>query len=67
MKQVNTNYLETLEKIDMLKECIEGIEKNIYDQIPQGVTDKFDQTKIPFINWVEEIEFNLLNYIYLEK
>lgn len=63
----NTNYLETLELIDSLKSNIKTIEKNIYNQIPQRITDEFDASKINFINWVEEIEITLIDYINLEK
>ena len=62
MKTASTNYLDTLDKIELLKINIQDIEKNIYSQIPQEITNKFDNSKSLFLNWIEEIEIALLDY-----
>ncbi len=62
MKTASINYLDTLDKIELLKINIQDIEKNIYSQIPQEITNKFDNSKSLFLNWIEEIEIALLDY-----
>jgi hypothetical protein len=58
----NTNYTDTLLKIEELKSLIIELEKNIYNQIPQGITKEFDESKKDFLNWIEEIEFTLIEF-----
>lgn len=59
----NPNYVDTLLQIDELRFSIERIEKNLSNQIPQGLNDKFVSSKNALMNWVEEIEFTLTDYI----
>lgn len=63
MNTDNKGYLDTLEKISLLKSSIQEIDDNIYSQIPQGIVNEFDKSKDVFLNWVEEIEINLIEYI----
>lgn len=56
------NYLETILQIEELKFLVEKLEKNLWSQVPQGITDKFSATKNEFLNWIEEVEFTLENY-----
>jgi len=58
----NLNYTETLQKIAQLQEDIECLEKNIHEQVPWGLAEKFVSSKLTFLNWVEEIEFLLNEY-----
>jgi len=58
----NLNYEETLQQISQLKEDIERLEKNIHEQVPWGLAEKFVSRKLPFLNWLEEIEFLLNEY-----
>ncbi len=55
----NTNYNDTLFKIEQLKSSIIVVQRSIENQIPQGITSKFEKTKSEFMNWVEEIEITL--------
>ncbi len=67
MITTNTDYLDTLEKIDALKKTIQDIDNNIYSQIPQGIVNEFDKSKDIFLNWIEEIEITLIEYISVEN
>lgn len=60
---INPNYTETLLQIDELKSSIEKIENNLSMQIPQGLHKKFTATKNNFLNWIEEIECTIQDYI----
>jgi uncharacterized Zn finger protein len=58
----NPNYVETLIYIGELTSVIEKINKNVNQQIPYGVTKNYNKTRDEFLNWVEEIEFHLIEY-----
>ncbi|MEA5405089.1 hypothetical protein VB776_19295 [Arcicella sp. DC2W] len=55
-----TNYTDTLDKIEKLKLSIKEVETNIYSQIPQGITNEFDKSKLSLLNWLEEMEVMLM-------
>lgn len=55
----NTDYTDTLVKIESLKSIINDIQECIKNQIPQGITNNFDQKKDSFMNWIEETEVML--------
>jgi hypothetical protein len=63
----NLGYLDTLEKIDVLKKTIRDIDGNIYSQIPQGIVNEFDKSKDILLNWIEEIEITLTEYISVKN
>lgn len=63
MKIEDKNYLDTLDQIELLKIIIQDFEKSIYCQIPQGITEGFDASKLSFLNWIEEIEITLIEYL----
>lgn len=58
----NTNYTSTLLKIEQLKNLILEFEKDIYNQIPQEITNQFDNSKLRFLNSLEEIEIALTEF-----
>lgn len=58
----NTNYTSSLLKIEQLKTLILDLEDNIYNQIPQEITNQFDNTKLRFLNSLEEIEIALTEF-----
>lgn len=60
MTTSTTNYTDTLDKIEKLKLSIKEVETNIYDQIPQGITNEFDKSKLSLLNWMEEMEGMLM-------
>ncbi|HQG38164.1 MAG TPA: hypothetical protein PLK15_03470 [Chitinophagales bacterium] len=55
----NTNYTNTLQKIEQLKLSINNVQKNIENQIPQELTIEFEKSKLAFLNWVDEVEVTL--------
>jgi len=44
------NYSETLSQIWELYDLIDRLEKNMYSQLPQGISNEFAFTKEAFIN-----------------
>ena len=56
----NQNYGETLDQAEELRLLIDKLEKNVCLQLPQGVANKFVSAKNDLVNWVEEIEFILV-------
>ncbi len=60
MTTSTTNYTDTLDKIEKLKLSIKEVEGNIYSQIPQGITNEFDKSKLRLLNWMEEMEVMLM-------
>lgn len=60
MTTSTTNFTDTFEKIEKLKLSIKEVEANIYSQIPQGITNEFDKSKLSLLNWVEEMEVMLM-------
>ncbi len=58
----NTNYTNSLLKIEQLKTLILEFEQEIYNQIPQGITKQFDDAKFRFLNSLEEIEVTLIEF-----
>lgn len=60
MTTLTINFTDTFEKIEKLKLSIKEVEANIYSQIPQGITNEFDKSKLSLLNWVEEMEVMLM-------
>lgn len=58
----NTNYKNSLLKIEQLKTLILDFEKEIFNQIPQRITNQFDSSKLSFFNSLEEIEITLTEF-----
>ena len=58
----NTNYLNSLLKIEQLKTLILELEENIYNQIPQEITNQFENSKLRFLNSIDEIEMTLTEF-----
>jgi hypothetical protein len=58
----NTNYNDTLMRLEQLKCLIEEVEDSIENQIPQGITNEFAKSKSLLVNWIEEIEVTLMEY-----
>ncbi len=58
----NTDYTSSLLKIEQIRILILELEENIYDQIPQGITDEFDDSKSSFLNSLEEMEITLIEF-----
>jgi len=58
----DTNYTSSLLKIEQLKKLILEFEKDIYNQIPQEITNQFDNYKLKFLNSLEEIEVTLTEF-----
>ncbi len=58
----NTNYTKSLLKVEQLKKLILEFEKDIYNQIPQEITNQFDNSKLRFLNSLEEIEVILAEF-----
>ncbi len=67
MTTSTTNYTDTLDKIEKLKLSIKEVEGNIYSQIPQGITNEFDKSKLGLLNWMEEMEEMLVEFMEKEK
>ncbi len=63
MVVANTNYTDSLLKIEQIKTLILEFQQNIYNQIPNGITDNFDISKSELFNNLEEIEFTLIEFI----
>jgi hypothetical protein len=55
----NTNYDDTLIKIEQLKHSLNVVQESIKNQIPQGITNEFDKSKSRLLNWIDEIEITL--------
>ena len=55
----NTNYTNSLLRIEKLKVLILEFEQDIYNQILQGMANEFDNSKSSFLNSLEEIEITL--------
>lgn len=58
----DTNYTETLFKIEQLKGLICEIQQATHNQIPQGTTKEIDKSAVIFINTLEEVEVYLIEY-----
>jgi hypothetical protein len=56
---VDTNYNDTLHKIEQLKLSLNDVQRSLINQIPQGITNEFEKSKSTILNWVEEIEITL--------
>lgn len=63
MVTADINYSNTLIKIDELKHSLNEVQKSINNQIPQGITDNFDKSKHELLNWIDEIEITLNEFI----
>ena len=57
------NYNNTLIKIEELKHSLNEVQKSIENQIPQGITDNFEKSKLNLLNWVDEIDITLNDFI----
>ena len=62
MITANTNYNDTLMKLEQIKCLTEEVENTIKNQIPQGITNEFAKLKSSLVNWIEEIEVTLIEY-----
>lgn len=62
MTVANTNYTNSLLKIEKIKVLIMEFEQEIYNQIPQGITNQFDNSKLKFLNCLEEVEITLTEF-----
>lgn len=62
MNTADNNYSDTLLKIEKIKYLISELEQKVYSQIPQGIVNKFDESKKSLLNWIEEIEFTINDY-----
>ncbi len=58
----NTNYKNSLCIIEQITTLISEFEQEIYNQIPAGITDQFDNAKSRFLNSLEEIEITLTEF-----
>lgn len=67
MTTATTNFTDTQNKIEKLRLSIEEVEANIYSQIPQGITNEFDKSKLGLLNWMEEMEEMLVEFMEKEK
>lgn len=63
MVVANTDYNNTLLKIEQIKCLIVELQQDFYAQIPQGITDMFDVSKSELFNNLEEIETTLIEFI----
>ena len=45
-----------------IKVLIIEFEQELYNQIPQGITNQFDNSKLKFLNCLEEIEITLTEF-----
>ena len=61
------NYNNTLIKIEELKHSLTEVQKSIENQIPQGITDNFEKSKLNLLNWVDEIDITLNEFINTEN
>ncbi|MEN9448080.1 MAG: hypothetical protein RJA25_1370 [Bacteroidota bacterium] len=61
------NYNNTLIKIEELKHSLNEVQKSIENQIPQGITDNFEKSKLNLLNWVDEIDITLNEFINTEN
>ncbi len=58
----NTDYTSSLLKIEQIRILILELEESVYNQIPQGITDEFDNSKSSFLNSLEEMEITLIEF-----
>jgi hypothetical protein len=58
----NTNYTNSLVKIEELKTLILELEKDIYNQIPQGTMIEYEKSKSNFLNSLQEAEIILTEF-----
>lgn len=57
------NYSVTISQIEELKLLLARLEESFSLQLPQGITNKFLTAKDKILNWVDEAEFTLGDYI----
>ena len=62
MVVANINYTDSILKIEKIKTLISEFQDDIYNQIPQGITNYFDTSKLSFFNSLEEIEIALIEF-----
>ena len=62
MVVANINYTDSILKIEQIKTLISEFQDDIYHQIPQGITNYFDKSKLNFFNSLEEIEIALIEF-----
>lgn len=58
----NTNSTLTINSIENIKNALLELEKTVFLHIPQGITVEYNTSKENLINWLDEMEFTVLNY-----
>jgi hypothetical protein len=58
----NTNYSDTILKIEELKSLVLKLEESINKQIPKGIKNQFDNSMSKFLNSIDEIEITLIEF-----
>ena len=61
--KVEINYPKTLDKCDEVKEKLNELSELLYLNVCQELSNKYELKKEDLINWIEEIEFEITNYV----
>ncbi len=59
---MDVNYEKTLNLSDEIKNKLNELSFLLNSTVNQGLSNEFNIKKEELINWIEEIEFTILNY-----
>ena len=60
---MNIDYKKTLIVSEELKDKLNELSSLLVSNVNQGLSTEYEKKKADIINWIEEIEFNINNYI----
>lgn len=58
---MNSDYLQTLDTCEELKDKLNELSELLKYTVSQGRSIPYDEKKQDLINWIKEIEFELIN------
>jgi hypothetical protein len=60
---MNIDYNKTLEKCDEIKAKLKELSNMLYSNVNQELSSNFDNKRAELENWIEEIEFEITNFV----
>lgn len=60
---INMNSPKTLDKCEEARQILNELSELLYSNVGQGLSREFNLKKDDIINWIDEIEFEITNYV----
>lgn len=57
---MKSELIETLDKIDKVRTDLDILKNLFYSKVSTGLNDKFEEKKESLENWLDEIEYEIL-------